>query len=848
MNPFRLCGLLLLAVLLPSAQAQFSAPSLGKVSRIEIRHVGPAKVSDEYIRAHIRVKPGDDYLPAALDDDIHSLYATGFFYNIQVQRKEENGGLVLTYVVQEKPRLTDIKFQGNKKYSEAKLRKKLTTKTGEPLNETKLFTDTQEILKLYQKAGYPQTKVEYTFSIDPEVGRASATFIITETPKVRIIDVEFDGASAFTQKKLRKVVKTRRHWMFSWITGSGYIKDEVLEEDFEKLREFYRDNGFIDFEFREVHEGTNFYNGVQFINPSPNTVIVRFLITEGTKYKVGSVKFTGNKLFSQADIAKGMTFLHNFYRVRGKVGTNGLPMDVGDTFTPKGFTKNIEAVEDFYGFRGYIDVNSSSRNLIVRRVPNTERGTMDLEFIIDEGQRSYIEKVEIRGNTKTKDRVIRRELSVSPGEVFNMVNVKNSKLRLETLQYFEPGKIDARPEDTEPPITGRKNLVIGVEEKNTGSFSVGAAFSSVDQIYGFAEITQGNFDLFHPPNFTGGGQKFRLRIQLGTLRKDFTLTFEEPWFLGQKLRLLTELYHHEADYQSLESIYDETRTGATIGLERALFERQLRRDSFRGGIFYTIEDVGINLNSGFHDNILVPGVGVGGPGGDRGDNPPTIIPSNVPEAILQEVGHHLLNRFRGSLSLDTRGGGLLPNKGQHTEVSGELVVGDHDYYRLRMSSGWYFRGFMNGHVIELVGRAGTAETLDGAGTDVPFYDRYYLGGLYDLRGYHYRAVSPREPLFPGEPIGGDTFWFGSLEYSVPIFEQDKEKGIGVRFAVFYDIGEVYAQPWTINGTYTDNWGFGLRLNLPIGPLRLDYGIPITHDKFSGSSGRFQFGVGYTREF
>ena len=163
-------------------------------------------------------------------------------------------------------------------------------------------------------------------------------------------------------------------------------------------------------------------------------------------------------------------------------------------------------------------------------------------------------------------------------------------------------------------------------------FSVGAAFSSVDQIYGFAEITQGNFDLFHPPNFTGGGQKFRLRIQLGTLRKDFTLTFEEPWFLGRKLRLLTELYHHEADYQSLESIYDETRTGATIGLERALFERQLRRDSFRGGIFYTIEDVGINLNSGFHDNILVPGPGWVGRAAITEIIRPTIIPSNVPKS------------------------------------------------------------------------------------------------------------------------------------------------------------------------------------------------------------------------
>jgi outer membrane protein insertion porin family len=343
-------------------------------------------------------------------------------------------------------------------------------------------------------------------------------------------------------------------------------------------------------------------------------------------------------------------------------------------------------------------------------------------------------------------------------------------------------------------------------------------------------------------------------VQLGTVRQDYTLTFEEPWFLGRKLRLLTELYHHEANYQSLQSIYNETRSGGTVGLERALFERQLRGDFLRGSVFYTLEDVGILLNSGFHDNIVVRGSGLGGPGpgpGDHGGGPPIILPANVPQAILNEVGHHLLSRARFGLAYDTRGGGLLPSKGQRTEFSAEVVGGalggDKDFYKLRFQTAWYFRGLMKGHILEVVGRTGVAEGFGEE--DVPFYERFYLGGLYDLRGYHYRGVSPREPLFPGEPIGGDTFWFGSAEYSVPIFEQDKERGIGVRFAVFYDIGDVRSQPYDYRfSDYTDNWGFGLRLNLPIGPLRLDYGIPINHDRFNGSSGRFQFGVGYTREF
>src|SRR5207248_5144696 len=188
---------------------------------------------------------------------------------------------------------------------------------------------------------------------------------------------------------------------------------------------------------------------------------------------------------SNAEIAAGLRKLHAMKRAKGKTGPNGLDMDVGDDFTPKGLAKDIEGVEDFYGAKGYIDVTPSTRNLTVVRIPNTETGTMDLEFQIDEGQRSYIEKIDIRGNTKTKDKVVRRELAVSPGEVFDMVRVKVSKQRLEQMQFFE--KVDTRPEPSDISPT-RKNLVIGVDEKNTGNLTMGAGFSSVDSIVGFVEV------------------------------------------------------------------------------------------------------------------------------------------------------------------------------------------------------------------------------------------------------------------------------------------------------------------------------------------------------------------------
>lgn len=806
--PLRFCALALAFNLWLPALAQTTGPI---IDRVEIQHVGPPATSDEMVRANIRVKAGDTYRPIAVDEDVRSLYATGQFYNIRVNADPGTNGIVLTYTVQGKPRLTEINFRGNTNFSDSKLRAKLTSKIGEPLDERKLFTDAQEIQKRYQKAGYPGTEVKYVLSLDETAGRGTATFEITESPKIKIAEIEFVGANAFTQRELRKQIKTKRRWLFSWITGSGVFKEDQFQDDQESLAQFYRSKGYIDFELKDV----------RFEHPTPGKMIIQFVIYEGQQYKVGDVTFTGNELFTTNDIAAGLHALQpsGVLARKEELGPHGLIMDVGDVFTPKGYLADIQQLEDFYGSKGYIDV---SRTLDVARIPNTERGTMDLDFKINEGQRSYVEKVEIRGNTKTKDRVIRRELAISPGEPFDMVRVKRSRLRLEGLQFFEPGKVEARPEPTD--IPNRKNLVIEVEEKNTGNLMLGAGFSSIDALVGFAEVTQGNFDLFNPPRFTGGGQKFRLRVQLGTQRQDYLMSFIEPWFLGRKLELSVDLYHRELNFQSIQDLYDERRTGGRIGLTRALGSEYLR-----GTIGYRLEDVGINFN-GY---------------AAREQNAPDIRPK-IPNRLLIEEGDTLLSKVDLALAYDTRNSTLLPDKGQLTEFSTEVAGpfgGEKNYAKFDLRTHWYIKGLFSGHVLELLGGSGVAQAY-GSTDKVPFYDRYYLGGLNSMRGYRYRGVSPRENggIESREPIGGDTYWFASAEYSIPIIER-------LRFAVFYDVGNVMANPWSYNfSDLNDNWGLGLRLNLPIGPLRLDYGIPINHDKYNSGSGRFQFSVGYERPF
>ncbi|MEW6304731.1 MAG: outer membrane protein assembly factor BamA [Verrucomicrobiota bacterium] len=790
----RYCIILALLLYWCPTQATWAQTS-PKVEQIEVRHIGPPAVSDELIKANIRVKVGETITRSSIDDDIRSLYATGYFYQIRVAEEPSPNGIKLIYVVQGKPLLTDIRIEGNKQISESKIKKKITSKTGQPLDERKLFSDAQEIQKLYQKSGYQKTKVEYVpnMSAADTSGRATVTFQITESPKVRIKNITFEGAQAFTEKKLAKSIKTRERWMFSWLTGSGVLKDEQFEDDKEKLADFYRNEGYIDFEIKDI----------KFDQITEKKLNITFVLFEGKQYKVGTVQFKGNTVFPNEEVVKGLQELHSYMGRKGRLGEHGLEMDAGSIFTPKGLRQDIENIQDFYGARGYIDTR-----VVAIKTANTETGTIDLVYQIDEQNKSFIEKIEIKGNTKTKDKVIRRELAVTPGEVFDMVGVKLSKQRLEGLNFFE--KVETQPEPTDVP--NRRNLVIGVEEKNTGNFTMGAGFSSVDSVVGFAEITQGNFDLFNPPYFTGAGQKFRLRVQMGTERQDYVLSFVEPWFLNRKLSLGTEFYYRELNY--LSDLYDQTQAGSRISLTRALGS-----DFLIGSLSYTIENIKI-------DNI-----------------DPT-----ASAAIVAEAGDRWVSKVGASLAFDTRNSTTLPDRGQRTELLTELAGGplgaDTDLYKIEVRSSWFFKGFGEGHILEANGRAGVVDSY-GDSTRVPLFDRWFLGGLYTLRGYRFRDVGPKDAT--SEPLGGSTYWFGSLEYSIPIVER-------VRFALFYDVGMVYAQPFSFNegafntGMYNDNWGIGIRLNLPIGPLRLDYGFPITSDPQNENSGRFQFGVGYTREF
>jgi outer membrane protein insertion porin family len=441
---------------------------------------------------------------------------------------------------------------------------------------------------------------------------------------------------------------------------------------------------------------------------------------------------------------------------------------------------------------------------------------MDLTYTIREGELNYIEKIVIRGNTKTKDKVIRRELAVAPGDVYNTVRVDRSAERLKNLGYFS--KVETTPEPTEVP--NRKDLVINLEEQRTGSVTFGAGFSSIDSLIGFVEVTQGNFDLFNWPNFTGGGQKLRIRAQVGLKRQDYILSFTEPWFLDQRLSLGVDVFHRTSGF--LSSQFNEERTGGALRLEKALSE------FIRGQVQYSIQAITENV--------------------DR----------TASAELRSQNGSNLRSAMEWSLVYDARDSVFLTTRGNRTELSAEVaggpLGGTISLYKLNAKTTFYFP-FFNKHVLEILGAAGVVDVFgasrgDGPFVndatppflnvhkvdDVPIYDRYFLGGANTLRGFSYRQVGPKDPT--GEPLGGNTYANGTAEYSFPIVER-------VRGAVFYDVGNVWLNSYEFNiGDLKSDVGVGIRLNLPIGPVRLDYGYPVQTDKQTGTAGKIQFSVGY----
>jgi outer membrane protein insertion porin family len=761
-----------------SAQMPGQAPV---IKEIDVQFVGPTTLSKQRVLDNLATKVGAPYNDRLVEEDIKSLYATGGVSNARIFAEPVTGGLKVTVLLQGRSTIGEVLIEGAEAVPSAKIRKEIVSKPGSALSDSVLNEDRQKILKLYEDRNYTDVKVEAKTS-EMTDKKIRVTFLINEGPKLVIRRISFTGNDSVLPKDLLKVMKTKTANLLSFLTHAGRLTPSQMEDDKEEIRKLYQNRGFADAKVTDVQT-----------TPLPNGKGVDLVISisEGTQYRTAKVSVEGSSIIPPADLIR-------YLRMRD-----------GALYTPDGQAADLKKIRDYYGSRGYVDM------VCQPQIDTAGQGQVNITYRIDEGVQSYVNLINVQGNTKTKDKVIRRELAVQPGGIFDTTLVDVSKTRLQNLNYFS--KVDMAPQDTLVP--GRKDLDVIVEEKKTGSFNFGAGFSSIDSLVGFAELQQSNFDLFNWPYFTGAGQRFRIRAQYGLQRQDFTMSLTEPWFMGYKVSVGGEFYYHAATF--LSTVYSQSNLGGALQARKALTPFTALRGEYR------LEDIRIyNLTGNYGTTIK-----------DAGASSPY-----TKSAILL------------GLDYDNRDSLLLSHRGQSVNLTGVIagggLGGNVQDYGLNLDAKKFFPLPMD-CILLTKGSIGLM-TPWGSGTkgttgNPPIFDELYLGGANDLRGFAYRQVGPKDQY--GNPIGGDTSVFGTGEFTFPIIPR-------LRGALFTDWGFVNASPWCLNpaqfnidnttsGGLNGDVGIGARIELPIGPIRVDWGYPVKHDQWNKSNGQFNFNVGYT---
>src|SRR6058998_1535230 len=744
------------------AQAPQAAPGPPIIRSIDVQYTGPQTVSKERILAQIRTRVGQPYSNQVVEQDIAALYKTGSIQNVRIFAQPQGDGLRVIVAVQTRAIMREIEIAGAERIKAKRLRKEIKLRLNQPVNEQQLEEARQKIIEVYQGRGFTDVSVQFRVDpIDEKRGTARVVFTVTEGVKGAVRAIHFEGNAHFSEKVLRKQMKTKGRTPIYFVDKSGRLDEVQLEQDMDKVREFYQNHGYIDVEVKNVRRGRT----------EKGPMIITIVIAEGPQYHVRKLTVTGYHV-TREDKIRAL-----------------LKMKEGSVYSPKQLRDDAKAVADAYGSGGYVDL------VVLPEGAPAGPAQIDVHYKIQEGDRSFVNRINIEGNTRTKDKVIRREVLVAPGDVFNTVRVDLTKKRLDNLGYF--AKVETYPEETD--IPGRKDLTILLQEKRTGSLSFGGGFSTVDKLVGFVELTQGNFDLFNWPSFTGGGQKFRLRIQYGTQRKDLILTVTEPYFLDRRLALTGQAFYNEANY--LSALYDQRNYGFMFELRKPINSYMYLT------LGYTLQDVDIFNVAG-----------------------------SAPDFIQSQKGSFVESKIFSSAVYDSRDNALLSHRGQRITfspmIAGGFLGGDTQIYGLDLEGSQYFH-LPKDLILLINGEIATVNQW-GNGTEVPIFERLFLGGSNNLRGFPFREVGPQEN---GEPIGGQSMWRTTVELTFPIIEK-------ARGAVFYDTGFVNSSAWSFGFNHiASDIGIGLRLDLPIGPLRLDYGYPIQRDGYNGG-GHFNFNVGY----
>lgn len=739
------------------------------ISEVSIRYRGAKTVDEARLRNLMSVKAGSEYRAERLDNDIKSLFESGLIDDVRFLAEPVGESVRVIADIQTRPAINGVGFVGNTVFSDQKLAKETKLKSGGPMSDTEILEARRNLEKHYQDYGYPDVLISHRTQSTGQEGLSDLIFVIDEGSKNEVRKIRFEGNTVFTTPELKKEMKTKEKGWFSWLTKSGRFESSALDEDVDAVLDYYRSKGYLRASSPGIRREPVDDGRVDLVIP----------IVEGEKYTVAGISFGRMSVFKSEELYPSMTL-------------NG-----GDAYSSKKMRDDIKTIRSFYGSKGYADANVSPD------IRDAGPNQVDIKYQITEGSRYRVGRVNIQGNSKTKDKVIRREVPLNPGDWFNTVELETTKARLENLQYFSEVQANGTPGGS-----GYRDIDILVEERNTGSIGIGAGFSSVDNVVGFLTLEQTNFDITNPWNFTGGGQRFSASLRAGSERSEFSVSLVEPWFMDRKLALGGELFYRQSTYFS--DVYEQTNAGASVFLRKPLTDKSSLK------LAYTLENIEIDLDAAataFYRAAVPP-------------------------------GDYLRSAITLSYLYDSRDSSVIPRSGEKVDVSlslsGGIFGGDVDTVTLSTQASKYWNLKWD-TIFSLNGEVAFVDAYSGS---VPVFDRMFLGGGRTLRGFEFRDIGGARDNGAGgsgEVVGGQSLAYLTAEYTIPIIET-------VRAAVFYDIGFVNADSWDIgpDDVYSDV-GIGIRLKLPISPipLALDYAIPVSSpDSAADEGGQFNFYLNY----
>lgn len=718
------------------------------VNKIEIR--GLKRIEEGAIRTKISQKLGEAVSTEKTNEDIRAIFKMGYFEDVKIELEAFEGGIRLIYIIKEKPTIIKVDFQGNKELDDDKLKEKISITPGAIADTVLIQDNAAKLRNFYEEEGYWLANViPVTKKISGD--DISLTYQIEEGTKIKLSKLSFEGNKNIAASRIKKVMESQEWWIFSFLsTSSGYYKKDRMDSDIEKIRNLYFNEGYL-----KVIVGEPQIT----LDKDKKSMAVTISISEGDAYFISAVEFTGNTTFDNETIKKLITVTPN------------------TLFRKNLLEKDILAISGLYTEKGF-----AMASVAPDLVPDEKNRTVKVVLAINEGTKYRIGRIEVSGNLKTRDKVIRRELRFDEGELFDSAKLKRSYERINNLNFFETADIIPKPRADDQVV----DLEVKVKERPTGMISVGGGYSSVDHLIGTVDLTQGN--LF------GKGQLAKIKAELGGKSSYYELSFRDPWFQDKPIALSTGIYRTTRDY----TLYSKRAFGFYVGFGKDLSEY------WKGDISYNFERATI-------DNIK----------------------AGASAIVFDQQGTKSTSSITPSIVRDSRDNLLDPSKGSRNALSFTFagLGGSNAFIKASADSAWYFP--VRDSAIMIRGRIGYADGIFSKA--LPLYERFYVGGIATLRGIEFGKAGPKDPS-TGEAIGGTTELLFNNEYIFPILTDIKLKGV-----VFFDAGNSY-QEFNEFGKLRYTSGFGVRWMSPIGPIRIEWGYNIKK-KPGESSSKVEFAFG-----